>query len=44
MLAVLVEQIKRNRHEIGGLMHIPVPSNEIRAGTDVRCFACGGSK
>jgi len=34
MLAVLVEQIKRNRHETGGLKHIPVPSSETYAGTE----------
>jgi hypothetical protein len=43
MSAIQVEQIKRNRHETGGLKHIPVPStNEICAGAEVRCFACGG--
>jgi len=42
MSAIPVEQIKRNRHETGGLKHIPVPSNETYAGTEVRCFACGG--
>jgi len=32
MSAIPVEQIKRNRHETGGLKHIP----------EVRCFICGG--
>jgi hypothetical protein len=45
MSAIQVEQIKRNRHETGGLKHIPVPStNEICVGAEFRCFACGGCK
>jgi hypothetical protein len=43
MSAIQVEQIQRNRHETGGLTHIPVPSTkEICAGAEVRYFACGG--
>jgi len=42
MSAIPVKELKRNRRETGGLKHIPVPSTEIRAGTEVRCFTCGG--
>jgi hypothetical protein len=45
MSAIPVEQIKRKRHETsGGLKHILVSwTNEICAGTEVRCFTGGGS-
>jgi hypothetical protein len=41
MSAIPVEQIKRNRHETGGPMHIAVPSNDTCAGTEARCLTCG---
>ena len=43
MSAIPVKELKRNRRETGGLKHIPVPStNDLRVGTEVRCFTCGG--
>jgi len=43
MSAIPVKEIKRNRSETRELKHVPVPSiNQIRVGTEILCFTCGG--
>jgi hypothetical protein len=37
MSAIPVEQIKRNRHETGGLKHIPLPSANETCGRNHIC-------